>query len=313
MNIVYKYILYFFLLNIQNIFSQYTDIINTNRPSTSIGAFSVGKGVIQIESELETKSFVHKSFNNSTLRGNKWNAFLRYGFLLEKLELNFESSFFHGTILDKTFPIHFDEITYGFTNNTLGVKYLLFDPFVNQNESPNIYSWDANNKFKFENLIPAVSVTFGINLYTFFNTLLLENNPYPYEDLYNSIYLSQFQKAFEEPLVTSRLTIATQSILSPNMTLISNWTIDKILANNLSFEYVFSFIYLFNDKISMFIDNRGVQNVLYSDAFFRMGLAALSTKNLQLDGFVSTSVKNTPYLLSLGFGVSYRLDRFNKN
>ena len=38
------------LLIYQNSFSQYTDIINSNRPGNSSGAFSVGKNILQIES-----------------------------------------------------------------------------------------------------------------------------------------------------------------------------------------------------------------------------------------------------------------------
>ena len=37
------------VLTITSIYSQYTDVINSNRPGSSHGAFSVGKNVLQFE------------------------------------------------------------------------------------------------------------------------------------------------------------------------------------------------------------------------------------------------------------------------
>ena len=40
--------------------SQYTETINSNRPGTSFGAFSVGKNVLQIETGHKWFQFNHK-------------------------------------------------------------------------------------------------------------------------------------------------------------------------------------------------------------------------------------------------------------
>ena len=51
-----------------------------------------------------------------------------------------------------------------FTTNTIGAKYLFFDPYrKRQIEKPNLYSWKANNGFKWKDLIPAISVYAGAN------------------------------------------------------------------------------------------------------------------------------------------------------
>ena len=44
---------------------QYTDQINSNRPGASIGAFSVGKNVVQFEGGSEVRTYKHRSYNNS--------------------------------------------------------------------------------------------------------------------------------------------------------------------------------------------------------------------------------------------------------
>ena len=45
-----KYLKFLFLLCVMNSYSQYTDIINSNRPGQSKSAFAVGQNVAQLES-----------------------------------------------------------------------------------------------------------------------------------------------------------------------------------------------------------------------------------------------------------------------
>ena len=89
--ICYKKLLIFFALaNIYHTYSQYTDQINSNRPGLSVGAFSVGKKVIQVESGFEYRNYKHKSYNNSKSVGKVSFLSLRYGFLKEQLEVIYD-------------------------------------------------------------------------------------------------------------------------------------------------------------------------------------------------------------------------------
>ena len=51
-------------------YGQYTDQINSNRPGASVGAFSVGKNVIQFEGGTEFRAYEHRSYNDSKVNAN---------------------------------------------------------------------------------------------------------------------------------------------------------------------------------------------------------------------------------------------------
>ena len=127
--------------------AQYTDQINSNRPGSSIGAFSVGKNVIQAEAGLALRYFTHAGYNNSTFRGRISFLSLRWGFLFETLELTYEGQFLSGTLNSKILTNATVYSRNGFLQNFIGLKYLLYDPFKKEKEL-NVYSWKANNGFK---------------------------------------------------------------------------------------------------------------------------------------------------------------------
>ena len=64
--------------------AQYTKDINTTRPSSSMGAYSVSKGIFQIEGgyTYQNDEFHTEKVNTS----NNFNLQLRYGEMLENLE-----------------------------------------------------------------------------------------------------------------------------------------------------------------------------------------------------------------------------------
>ena len=72
--------------------SQYTDVINSNRPGLSVSAYAVGKNVIQLETGLLYEQSDHSLLNTQS---NLWGAdiSLRYGLLIESLEINYEGTF----------------------------------------------------------------------------------------------------------------------------------------------------------------------------------------------------------------------------
>jgi hypothetical protein len=73
-----RILLVFFLTTIA-IKAQYTDQINSNRPGLSIGAFAVGKDVIQAEVGFAYRHYSHSGYNNSTFDGGIGFLSLRWG------------------------------------------------------------------------------------------------------------------------------------------------------------------------------------------------------------------------------------------
>jgi hypothetical protein len=83
------------------IHAQYTDQINSNRPGASIGAFAVGKGIVQFEGGYEYRKYKHKDYNNSTLDGSIAFLSVRWGFLSERLELTYQGAFMFDKLTNK--------------------------------------------------------------------------------------------------------------------------------------------------------------------------------------------------------------------
>ncbi|SIQ75127.1 transporter [Maribacter ulvicola] len=276
-----------FLLPLVSI-SQYTDVINSNRPGVSVSAYAVGKNVVQAEVGLFYEQQDHTLLNTES---NIWGTdiSLRYGLLFEKLELNYE-----GTFQDQnTTYLNFDVVAKrrDFSRNRLGLKFLVYDPFKNpEANKPNLYSWRANNKFQFKNLLPAISIYGGANF-------VLGDNPF---------YIG-------EPTVSYRGMIATQSRLTPRFVLITNTAFDRISTDDPELSYTISLSHAFrNPKWSVFAEHQGIDSDRYSDLLIRGGIAHLLKENLQLDFNMGASLKNTPTRIFFGIGGSYRLD-FHKD
>ena len=82
------------------LFSQYTETINSNRPGTSHGAFSVGRDVLQFEIGGNNYSFSHANLNDSEIRGINAVYNIRYGLYLENLEIFLKGSYNTRDIID---------------------------------------------------------------------------------------------------------------------------------------------------------------------------------------------------------------------
>ncbi len=268
--------------------SQYTDVINSNRPGVSVSAYAIGKGVIQGEFGLGYEVQDHNILNqDSKIFGVDFS--FRYGLLLEKLELNWEGTYQNQNITYEEFG--FSDTRSNFSRNRIGFKYLVYDPYANPSRNkPNLYSWKANNKFVFKNLIPAISVYAGANF-------LFSDNPfYP-----------------EDPTISPRAMIATQSRLTPRFVLITNIAYDKIATDYPELSYTISLSHaLRNPKWSVFVENQGIDSDRYADVLLRAGSAYLFNENLQVDVSIGGSFKNTPSKFFGSLGVSYRLD-FHKD
>lgn len=178
-----------------------------------------------------------------------------------------------------------------FRRNRAGLKFLVFDPYRSpEANKPNLYSWRANNKFQFKNLLPAVSLYGGA-------TFNLGDNPfYP-----------------EDAMLSYRGMIATQSRLTPKSVLISNVAYDRITTDFPEWNYVISYQRAFrNPKWSIFLEYQGISSDRYSDDLLRTGVAHLFSENFQVDLNFGGSLKTTPSRYFGSFGLSYRLD-FHKD
>lgn len=293
------------------VIAQYTDQINSNRPGESIGAFSVGTGVIQFETGTEFRKYKHKGYNNSEVSSGVGFFSLRWGFLKEELELTFESSYLLGKLKSKIIdpnPVYNQK---GFIKNFIGIKYLVYDPFKKGQEI-NVFSWDANNNFRLRDLIPAVSLTAGAN----FN-LDEETKLAPYDDLFNIIhrpylYQNLGDRGSVEPFLSYRGTVATQSHFLGTWVFVTNFSYNRIASDFPEFAYILTLTHTFSPKWSVYMETHSVSSDVYVDQILRTGGAYLLTDDIQIEGTMAINTKDSPSLFSINAGVSYRLD-FHKD
>ena len=175
MKLYFKSLLLLLICNIAN--AQYTETINSNRPGASFGAFSVGTNVLQLEGGVGFGNNTHSLLQTDTDL-TFFDYSVRYGLFMEQLEVILDGRFL---IADQTLlvgGIETQSTASNFESNTIGVKYLVYDPYKKQqNEGPNVYSYFADRKFKWKNLIPAVSVYAGANLLFGDNSFMFPDEP----------------------------------------------------------------------------------------------------------------------------------------
>ena len=285
---VSSFILFLLCLAPLTLISQYTDVINSNRPGLSVSAYAVGKNVVQAELGLFYEQSDHTLLNT---QADIWGTAvsLRYGLLFERLELNYEANFQNEDIMSSNFNNTTKRTD--FSRNRLGLKFLIYDPFKNpERNKPNLYSWRANNKFQFKNLLPAVSLYAGANF-------VLGDNPY---------YPG-------EATISPRVMLATQSRLTPRFVMITNTAYDRIGTAFPELSYLISLSHAFrNPKWSVFVEHQGIQSDRYADLLIRGGIAHLLNERLQVDFNLGASFKNTPSRVFISAGGSYRFD-FHKD
>ncbi|WP_452219354.1 transporter [Lacinutrix undariae] len=290
MKYIKTYLPLFALLLSYSAFSQYTDVINSNRPGVSSSAFSVGTNVAQLEVGPYTVKEKHTPLNYE-VSGFGVDFMARYGLLFEELELNIEGIYQSDTFTDNRSAISSEEKRANFKNFTIGAKYLVYDPYKNaEEEKPNLYSYHANYKFKWSSLIPAVSVSLGANFDT-------KDNPYTAPGV----------EGF-----SPKLMIATQNNFSGGWVLIMNLIKDRIGTDYSDFQYILTLTHSFSPQWVVFGEAQGIKSDFYADNLFRFGGAYLLSKDLQFDTALTFNTKDTPSVFSMNFGASYRLD-FHKD
>ncbi len=267
-------------------FSQYTDVINSNRPGVSRSAFSLGTNVAQLELGPYLVKEKHTPLKYE-VSGFGVDFAARYGLLLEELEINLEGTYQKDTFTDNRSTISSETTRSNFKYFTLGAKYLVFDPLKNaEEEKPNVYSYFANKRFKWKSLIPAVAVYAGANYDS-------KNNPYIPPDA----------KGF-----SPKVAVITQNNFAGGWVFVINLIKDRIGNDFSEFQYILTLTHSFNPKWVVFGETQGIKSDFYADNLFRFGGAYLWTKDFQLDTAVTLNKKDTPSVFSVNFGASYRLD-----
>ncbi|MCB4797622.1 transporter [Neotamlana laminarinivorans] len=271
-------------------YGQYTDVINSNRPGVSRSAFSVGTNVAQFEVGPYMVKEEREPSPSYSVSGWGVDFAARYGLLWEPLEINIEGTFQRDT---KTFDSEFavDDKRGNFKFLALGAKYLVYDPYKHAGEEkPNLYSWKANNRFKWKSLIPAVAVYLGANYD-------LEDNPYVTAGVEG---------------VSPKIMIATQHNFSGGWVFVMNFIKDRIGTDQSDFQYILTLTHSFNPKWVIFAETQGIKSDFYADNLLRGGAAYLLGKDFQIDAAVTTNFKDTPSVFNATIGASYRLD-FHKD
>jgi len=283
-------ILFCLIFSVFNINAQYTETINSNRPGFSQGAFSVGKKILQFEAGFGYGAEEHRLKNTET------NVFIidynvRYGVWKEELEISLTGGFRSNSVTDNSAASSFDYKESNFTSNTIGAKYLFFDPYRKKElEKPNLYSWKANNSFHWKDLIPAVSVYAGANFD-------FADNP--------------FTPGIESS-ISPTVAIATQHNWG-TWVFVTNIIGERITEDIPTYSYILTLTHTFNAKMSAFVENQGISSDFYADQLFRGGAAYLFNKDFQIDASVLLNFKDTPSRLMGRIGVSYRFDMHDKD
>jgi len=266
-------------------YAQYTETINSNRPGQSQGAFSVGTNVIQVETGPYFGNDDHVGLGTDTdIWGIDYQ--LRYGLLFERLELNLTGSFENQDITRNFLGISGDSNIRDFKSNTIGAKYLIFDPNVSlEEDKPNLYSWKANQQFKWKTLIPAVSIYAGANF-------SFGDNPYLFEG---------------EGKFSPKAAIITQNNWG-RWALVLNFIADKLSEDFRSYVGIATVTHAFTPEFALFGEYQAITGDIYADDLVRAGGAYLVGKDLQFDLSGLINFKDTPSRWQVAAGVSYRLD-----
>ncbi|MBW3519692.1 transporter [Flavobacterium sp. NKUCC04_CG] len=269
--------------------AQHTSEINSNRPSQSMGAFSVGKTVLQLEAGA--------TYHDDPVTDHVKNQYaaelqLRYGAFFESLELvadfNFAKQHFYKPVDGQAINT---SATTGFSNIEVGAKYLIYDPFKNYEEKINIYSWKANQRFKWRRLIPAVAVYAAAT-----------SKP-------TGVFSSP-----EEPEISPKVILIAQQHFSEKWALITNLIADKISSEEFrGYSYIVTLTHGINNHWSVFAENQGYKNDFYKEMNYRVGTANLIDKNMQIDLAAGMNQREGHASFFAQVGLSWRFDKNHRD
>lgn len=214
----------FFLLGYSSAYSQYTDVINSNKPGFSESPYSVGRGIYQFEGNLFLRNTsIEPTFSIPQSFG--FDMLFRTSLLSEKLELNAQVSYQRDKIAFKNIFTS-SYFSTGFQKITIGAKYLVFQKEY-KDKSKEVRSWKKRHAFDRNRLIPSVAIYAGVNT-----------------DMVNDIY--------KTGNMSPKIGILLQNNLSNDFNIITNLYYDKIGTDFSEFSYIITATQNFSDKWSGF-------------------------------------------------------------
>jgi len=291
MNIKLPFLFLLCTISFSPVSAQYTEMINTNRPGGSQGAFSVGTNVLQVETGFSYGKEKHELLKTET-NGFNIDYSVRYGFWKERLEVSLMGEFQSNSVTDNRSAVAREYSLSNFKSNTLGAKYLIYDPYRKRElKGPNLYSWKANNKTQWADLIPAISIYAGANFD-------FADNPFTPE---------------AEGKISPKFIISTQNNFIGGWVFVTNIIVDRITTDFPTYGYILTLTHATNRYFSVFLENQGLKSDFYSDQLVRGGAAALINQNLQVDLSLTYSFKDTPSKFYGRAGLAYRFDMHNKD
>ena len=200
-------------------------------------------------------------------------------------------SFQSNNVTDTRGANDFERKFSNFKSNTLGAKYLLYDPYRNREaKGPNLYSWKANNRIQWSDLIPAISVYAGANFD------ITEDNPFTPE---------------EEKSISPKFVLSTQNNFIGGFVFVTNIIVNRVTTDNPEYGYILTLTHATNRYFSIFLENQGIKSDFYADQLLRGGVAVLINENLQVDLSGTLNFKDTPSLWNARAGIAYRFDMHN--
>lgn len=279
-------LLFLFLAGSQSIFGQYTESINSNIPGMSMSPFAVGKTLIQVE----TNGYYMTERNVSTTNPDKGKGYggniaLRYGVWREEFEAVLTAEYRAMNYV--TFPVNSHN---GIRNITVGAKYLFYDPFKNYEEKVNVYSWKANQKFKWKRLKPAIAAYLGANVN------VLDNKFAP-------VY----------PTIGPKLMVLFHNNLGKGTILTTNLFANNFIDPSINYGVIITASKALGKKFSVFVENESYLGN-YTNFVFTLGGTFLATDDIQVHTAISNSppIGNTLSQTYGGVGFSWRFDRMHK-
>lgn len=280
-NLHLKIFFFLFLLGFSSIYSQYTEVINSNKPGFSESPYSVGTGVYQFESNLFLRNTsIEPTFSRPQSFG--FDMLFRTSFLLERLELNAQVSYQRDKIAFKNiFTSHY--FTSGFGNFTIGAKYLIYQQEY-EDKSKEVRSWKRRNAFDKKRLIPSVAIYAGMNT-----------------DFVNDIY--------KTGSISPKAGILLQNNLSSDFNIITNFFYDKIGTDFSEFSYIVTGTINLSNRWSTFFENQTTFQKNQTNTNLGTGLAFLYNKDLQINTSARLLLEGKAQGYYAGFGVSYRINK----
>lgn len=280
-NLKSKLFFLLFILSFSTIYSQFTDVINSNKPGFSESPYSVGTGVYQFESNFFFKNTsIEPTFSKPQSLG--FDLLFRTSFFLEKLEVNTQISYQKDKIAFKNiFTSHY--FSTGISKFTVGAKYLLYQQEY-EDKSKEVRSWKRKMAFDKKRLIPSVAIYAGVNT-----------------DFVSDLYKTKS--------ISPKAGILLQNNLSNDFNVITNIFYDYIGTDFAEYSYIITATYNFSNQWSAFFENQTVFQKTQNNTNLGTGLAYLFNRNLQINTSARYIIEGKANGFYGGFGVSYRINK----